>query len=174
MNSIYELPLLKHNTSLMGRIFGKWEITTLGQFQTGLPLWVTSGTDQAGVSTGNGNQPWNAIGDPSVSDPQFSNSNSDSNYYFNPKAFVLPAAGTFGNAGRNSLRGVGSINWDAGLRKDFAFSDTKRFQFRWELYNLMNHPNWSDPNTTPTSGSFGRVQSKTGNRSMQFGLKYFF
>jgi hypothetical protein len=174
LNSVYEIPLLKGNTSWAGKLLGRWELTSIAQFQTGTPLWVTNGTDIAGISTGNGDQPWNVVGSPSVSNPQFSNSNSDPYYYFNPKAFAVPVAGTFGNAGRNSLRTVGSINWDGGLRKDFRITEVKRFQFRWELFNLMNHPNWSDPNTNPTSGSFGKVQSKTGNRSMQFALKFYF
>lgn len=174
LNSIYEIPFLKGSTGLVGKLLGRWEVTSIAQVQTGTPLWVTSSTDVAGVSTGNGDQPWNAVGSPSVSDPQFSNSNADSSYYFNPKAFAKPAAGTFGNAGRNSLRGPGSIYWDAGLRKDFRLTEVRRFQFRWELFNMMNHPNWSDPNTNPTSGSFGRVQSKSGNRSMQFALKFYF
>jgi hypothetical protein len=42
------------------------------------------------------------------------------------------------------------------------------------MFNVVNHPNWGAPNANPTSGSFGSVTSKTGNRVMQLALKYIF
>ena len=61
--------------------------------------------------------------------------------WFNTGAFEAPAAGFFGNAGRNLLRGPGIHNWDMSLFKTFAASDRVNVQFRAEAFNLFNHTN---------------------------------
>jgi hypothetical protein len=53
-------------------------------------------------------------------------------------------------------------------------TERHRFQFRWEQYDTLNHPNWSSPNTTPTSAAFGKITTKSNNRDQQLALKYFF
>ena len=58
--------------------------------------------------------------------------------------------------------------------KDFLITEVQRIQFRFEAFNWLNHPNWNGANTTPTSASFGRVQSKGSERGLQFALRYSF
>ncbi len=172
INYVYEIPLLKNNKSLVGRLAGGWELSGVNQFQSGTPFSITYSTDYAGVGTGSGNQHWNVNGDPHLADPKFSNSLSDQNFYFNPKVFSAPANATWGNSGRDILRGPGMIAWDAGMRKNFRVTERMRIQFRTEAYNLLNHPNWSSPSSGPTSSSFGRVSSKSGNRTLQLALRF--
>jgi len=58
--------------------------------------------------------------------------------------------------------------------KDFSVTERHKIQFRAEAFNWVNHPNWNNPNTTPTSASFGKVQDKSGSRELQFALRYSF
>ena len=80
-----------------------------------------------------------------------------------------------GNVGRNVLRTPGVKNWDASLMKDFQIREGHSLQFRWESFNLPNHPNWNSPSTDITNpAAFGKITSARSMRSMQFGLKYRF
>ena len=174
LNYIYDIPFLKNNQSIFGKVLGGWEVSGISQFQSGLALNVLGTTDQAGIGAGNGSQPWNVVGNPSVSNQAFSISNGDQNFWFSPAAFALPAAGTFGNGGRGVIRGPGSEISNFAVRKNFTVHERMRFQIRGEAFNVLNHPNWNNPNVTPTSSSFGRVQGKTGNRDIQVALRFEF
>jgi hypothetical protein len=68
-----------------------------------------------------------------------------SGYLLNPAAFSVPAPGTFGNLARNALRGLNFSQLDASLAKDFAIKERTRFTLRWDVYNIFNHPNFSNP-----------------------------
>jgi hypothetical protein len=171
LNYIYDLPFFRNNKALLGKTLGGWEVSGISQFQSGAPLSVFGTVDQAGVGAGNGSQPWSVSGSPSVSNQAFSTSNADSNYWFNPKVFYLPAAGTFGNAGKGIIWGPDSQIWNVAVRKNFAFNERARIQLRGEAYNFMNHPNWGNPTTSPTSAAFGKVQSKSGNREIQVAVR---
>ena len=90
--------------------------------------------------------------------------------------FTRPAAGTFSRTqNRNSLlHGPGFQSWNFGAFKEFPFNERHRIQFRAEFFNLPNHPNWNQVNANATSGSFGRVTSKSNNRNIQLSLRYSF
>jgi hypothetical protein len=65
----------------------------------------------------------------------------------NPAAFAFPAATELqGTLGRNALRGFGAWQTDLGLHRDFKLSERGILQFRLELFNLLNHPNFANPN----------------------------
>jgi hypothetical protein len=170
VSSIYELPFLKGSGSWTRRLLGNWEASGVFQAQSGAPFSVRKNVDYAGVGAGSGNQFWNLVGDPHLEPTAF----TDSAVWFNKAAFAQPAAGTFGVQPRNSLRGPGFWNIDVGLRKEFYVTEVQHLQMRWEVFNLLNHPNWGGANSDPTSGSFGLVTSKSGNRVLQLALKYIF
>ncbi len=174
LNYIYDIPFLKNNQSVFGKVLGGWEVSGISQFQSGLAVAVLGTTDQAGVGSGNGAQPYNVVGNPNISNQVFSISNGDQNFWFNPAAFALPAAGTFGNGGRGIIRGPGTEISNFAVRKNFTVRERMRIQLRGEAFNVFNHPNWNNPNVTPTSSSFGRIQSKTGNRDIQVALRFEF
>jgi len=104
-----------------------------------------------------------------------------------------PAKGSFGNMSRNPFRDSGFKNWDFSVFKNFTFKERYGFQFRAELFNILNHPNIGNPygsangwNTgidpsarsgfgysgaTP-DGSAGNALIGSGSaRDVQFGLK---
>jgi len=102
----------------------------------------------------------------------------NASYWFNPCAFAA-APGQFGTAGRNSLIGPGLINVDISLMKDFILTERHRLQFRFEFFNLLNHPNFDLPDRVFDSPTFGEVRSANafGNRpprQIQFALRYLF
>jgi len=178
---VYELPFWRNQDTLLKKVLGGWQVSGVTYFQSGRPIPIWRGDDIAGVGDTTA-QPWDLVGDPNVSSPQFSQGrNVDQNFWFNPQAFAKPAPGTFGNAGRNPVRGPGFQSWDIALFKNIPLGGTKRVQIRAEFFNFPNHPNLGDPNlansgvsTDPASADFGRVLSKTGERNVQLGLKFMF
>ena len=94
--------------------------------------------------------------------------------YLNPAAFALPAPGTFGTHGRNSVRGPGFWKIDMALTRLFPLG-THSVELRLETFNLLNNFNWGNPITNLRAGNFGRIQTAAGDpRIVQFGVKYGF
>jgi hypothetical protein len=89
--------------------------------------------------------------------------------------FTQPAAGTFGTQQRNSLRGPAFWTTDASLHKNFPMVERLTMQFRFDVFDFLNHPNWGGANSTPTSGAFGTITGKTNDdRQLQLALKLIF
>lgn len=175
INAITEIPFHSQNRFAQAAL-GGWQISQIYNFQTGTPFSVTTGSDIAGVGTGGGAQFYSTVEGASLTaNGKFSAGTSDQNFWFNPKAFVAPAAGTFtSQRNRNILRAPGVMNFNAGLQKRFAVVDEQFLTFRFEAFDFPNHPNLSAPDANPSSATFGRVTSKTGQRSMQASLRYTF
>jgi len=163
---IYDLP--SPNGSRLARwLLGGWGISGINQFQSGSPFSVRFGADYAGVGPGSGDQFWRQVGDADIQRTSF----TTSAVWFNREAFAQPSAGTFGEQARNALRNPGFWEWNMSVRRAFRLAETKTFYFRWEAFNVLNHPTLGSANGNPTSGSFGLVTSKTGNRNMQIVLQ---
>ena len=101
--------------------------------------------------------------------------------YFNPEAFSPPGDRELGNVGRNFLQGPGLATWDFTLSKNFQLREQTRLQFRAEVYDFLNRPNFSLPSSTIFSGSGSRIGSasvidrtSTTARQIQFALKLTF
>jgi hypothetical protein len=82
-----------------------------------------------------------------------------------------PGTGTFGDAGRNILRGPGLYSLDFALMKQWRLREVSRLQFRVEAFNLFNHPNFNLPEGDFNSPDFGRVKSAWDSRQIQLGLR---
>lgn len=108
--------------------------------------------------------------------------------WFDPTAFTAQPFGVVGNAGRDSLIGPKLVDFDASLMKNTPLrflSERASAQFRWELFNIFNHPNFALPSAQIYSGTpaaqgsqlstAGRITATSGfMRQMQFGLKILF
>ncbi len=94
--------------------------------------------------------------------------------WFNPAAFAVQPAGTFGNLGRNSVYGPGQINWDMALSRQFHYKERWRLDFKAEFFNIMNHANWNNPVATNTSSTFGQITGFGSPRNIQFSTKLLF
>ena len=94
--------------------------------------------------------------------------------FFNTAAFAAPAAGTFGNVGRNTLIGPGFVNADAVVARHFRVKEGLDLQFRAEFFNTLNHPNFNLVGRILNDPTFGQVLSQFDPRQLQFGLKLTF
>ena len=87
---------------------------------------------------------------------------------FNPAAFTGPPVDADGNplrqgdVGRNALRGFGAVQWDFAVHRDFPIHDRLHIQFRAEMFNLLNHPNFGPPVGDIQSPQFGQAIQMLG------------
>lgn len=160
----------------VGFLLGGWAINGMGTFRSGAPFSVRVGfnrsrnldsqsPDRPDLVPGRSNSP--VLGGP--------------NQYYDPTAFALPVAGTYGNVGRNTVIGPGLMNLDVSLQKIFKPRESFNVQFRAELFNILNHANFALPKSTIFSssgayiGSAGSiVATTTSSRQIQLGLKIIF
>jgi hypothetical protein len=94
--------------------------------------------------------------------------------WFNTADFVPNAIGTFGNSGKNILRGPRYFDTDAALLKDTAVNERVTLQFRAEFYNMFNNTNFGMPDNGLTDSSFGQITSASSPRILQMALKAVF
>ncbi len=168
----YEIPFFKQtDNKALKYTLGGWQTTGILTAQSGFPFAVTIAADQANVGQGT----WRA----SYAGPQpvVDCGSGKLIRCVNIDAFALPAQYTFGNTPRNFLRGPGLVSFDWSLFKNFSFTERTKLQFRWENFNALNHPNFTNPNSTfiPGSTNFGNITStRTDMRQMQMALKLMF
>jgi hypothetical protein len=168
----YELPFLKSNPNAFVRLaLGGWQMNGIFTAQSGFPFGAILAADQANV--GQGTQRANYSG----SAVRVDCGSGKLVRCVDINAFALPAQFTYGNTPRNFMRGPGLVNLDYSLFKNFAFTERYKLQFRWETFNTLNHPNFSNPNSTFVPGStvFGNITATATNmRQMQMALKLLF
>jgi hypothetical protein len=163
---IYELPWARN------ALYGGWQLSGILLLRGGLPLTVTQ--SQGVLSTGTGNRP-NRICDGRLDNPTIDR-------WFDTACFVqVPDnTGTYGDAGRGIIRGPGSFNIDASIIKNTRIG---RYQteIRIEAFNVLNHPQFANPNTTIGNAAVGTIASMlsspscslcgTTERQVQLGVK---
>jgi hypothetical protein len=171
-NYTYKLPFFRKSRGPAGYVLGGWELSGIFQYQSGTPFSVRTSQDIAGIGAGSGNQFWNQSGDSSTSVGSFTPAGL---VWFKTSVFTQPAAGTFGVQQRNSLRNPSFWTTDASLRKNVRLVERLTAQFRFDVFDFLNHPNWSGPTSNPTSGAFGTITGKSNDdRQLQLALKLIF
>jgi hypothetical protein len=166
---LWQIPGRFDNPVLSG-ILSDWSATGILVMQTGVGLTVTSGVDNA--RSGTGGQRADINGDPVLPDDRANEEKILS--WFDTSVYTPNALGTFGNSGRNSLRGPGSKNVDLGFHKNFNTGGGTRLQLRIEAFNAFNWTNLGNPNTSRNSSNFGRITSAGDARVMQLALRLSF
>ncbi|PYS43160.1 MAG: hypothetical protein DMG14_01690 [Acidobacteria bacterium] len=147
-------------------VAGGWQLSGIVRLTTG--TWLTPVTGLDNALTGQQDQRPNQVR-ANVYDRQKNN-----DVWINPAAYTQPATGTYGNAGRLSILGPGSIRIDMGLSRTFQVRENQSVQLRVEAFNAPNHLNPGNPNVTFNNQNFGRILSAGDPRLMQVGLKYTF
>ena len=183
LSGTYQLPI-GSGKQFMGdaqgwrdQLVSGWSMSTIVTLQSGFPF-----TPQLGFNPTNNGDTRNPIRpswNPSFTGPIIT---GDPAQYFNPNAFILPAAGTYGNVQRNCLVGPGMSELDLSLLKTTKLSERLNLQFRAEFFNILNHTNFGTPNAVvftssspvPSSTAGLITYTRTTSRQIQFGLKVLF
>ncbi len=175
----HEKRFLSGAPGLVNQAIGGWHLAAVTTLKSGLPFTPVINGDRA--NTGVGNQRPLVVGTPfvpgNVSCWFYTSSNSACKglYPSATDAFAIPAQFTYGNSGRNILRGDNLVQVDLSLLKQFPISETKRIEFRAEFFNLGNHPVFANPGTAINATSGGQVSSTlNSNRILEFALKMYF
>jgi hypothetical protein len=180
-NFTWELPFFRGQDGVAGAVLGGWALSGIVTAQSGNPftpgiqsnwsrnLHARAGLDRPSVAPGcnAGNM---ILGGP--------------DQYFNPKCFVLPLRGTYGNMGRNVLIGPGITTADTSLNKSFRLGflgDAGKLKIQADLFNIFNHANFNLPARVVFAGASqtenplstaGRITSTTtGARQVQLGVR---
>jgi hypothetical protein len=158
---------------------GGWSAAAVTTLKSALPFTPVINGDRA--NTGVGGQRPLLVGAPlvpgNVSCWFYTSSNTACKalYPNATDAFALPAQFTYGNAGRNILRGDHLVQLDVSLLKQFPITEAKRLEFRAEFFNIGNHPVFAIPGTSINATSGGQVSSTlNSNRILEFALKMYF
>jgi hypothetical protein len=157
-------------------VVNNWQLFGIATFSSGAPSGV--GFTQTTAT--------NITGTPSVSaridvdgNPYQLNSGHGPLQAFNPTVFSLPAVGTLGNPSKDLIRLPGLNNWDVSLVKGIPIWERVHLQFRVEMYNFFNHPQFSTVNTTAqfnaagaqTNALFGQYTAAQNPRIMQWAVR---
>jgi hypothetical protein len=180
-NYSYQLPFGRGRqfggraSEAVDRLISGWQWNGSVAVQSGFPFTPLVGSNSSGT------------GDTQI--PDVPNWNPDfhgrlilgrPDQWFDPRAFLIPTAGTFGNVGRGQLTGPKLTNFDMSLFKKFNIDEKRSLQFRAEAFNIFNHANFGSPNAVIFSGnsfssSAGVITStSTTSRQIQFALKLLF
>ncbi len=153
------------------RVFGNWQIGGTTMLQSGTPFTArVLGNLSNNSGTGSSfSERADASGLP-VGLPGFEQTTVR---YFDTQAFTLPAPGRFGNAGRNTIPGPRTINFDMSLGKSVTISREKsvRADFRVEAHNVFNTPSFDRLATVVNAQDFGRVTGVKSMRSLNFSMR---
>lgn len=169
---LYELPFGKGKTRLThgpgSWALGGWQVNGIFTVQTGSPLDIQ-------YSAASLNTPF-INNRPNVNGPvKILGNVKAGSTWFDTSAFSAPAAGTFGNVGRNILVGPDLVNLDFSLFRKFPIREKATLEFRAESINLTNTPHFNNPGGTFGSSNFGRITSaQNDSRVVQLGAKLWF
>jgi Carboxypeptidase regulatory-like domain/TonB dependent receptor len=175
-----EIPLPENlkQSKFARALLGGFAIQGIYTYRSGQPQNIFAGVRLTSLNRVNGSRPDLVSG----VDPYLTGTASNGNALFlNRAAFVAvpfstanPTAGRYGNLSYNALRGPTFWNYDLSIVKRFRISETQRFDFRVEAFNVFNHANYLTVDTNLTSGTFGQITTRSQPRNIQFGIKYFF
>jgi hypothetical protein len=172
-NFIYQAPSFREKGKLMEETVGGWQLSSIITWQKGSPFSIGQWGTDPGVGM------WNNRADSAPGVPNNMGNGSHWDWvnpakgYFNTAAFTLPTSCNdntpgwcgFGDTGKNAYWGPGVFGINASIMKNWALTEGKIFQFRWDAFNATNHPNFSGPSSTvnQSAGTFGVISGTNGN-----------
>lgn len=175
-NFVYVTPTLDRSNGFLKNALGAWELSTIWSLQSGRPFSVSGGNGNDSSGSLQGGDRADLTGKPF--NVRQGSKSQWLNEYFNKAAFAPNLPGTFGDSGRNLLKGPGIDTADVAVIKNWKAAERYGLQFRWEMFNAFNHASFANPNSdsSPTNGSEGQISSigPIAPRVMQGGLKLTF
>lgn len=173
-SALYDLPIGKNKKVRIGNpvlaaIIGDWQLNAILTLHTGQPFTPALGTSTANTGAARPNR---------IADGNLPGGERSVNAWFDKSAFTAPALYNFGNAGRDILIGPGAVNMDASIFKIFPLrilGDSGQIQFRAEMFNALNHPQFDQPNARVDIPQGGTITDLSNDmREVQFALKVLF
>ena len=209
LSSIYELPFgpgkhfLGNASGFANQVVGGWQMSNIVSLSTGNWYTVLDSTGNyanADGGAGGVSQRPDQISDPLKAGPVLTNSQANCHTtisqgglaadrvgvpgsFFNGCAFDVPATGTFGDVGRNTIQGPGNRDWDFSLFKNFSIKERTKLEFRAEFFNILNHTNFLFAKSGPQNGNgstirgasqFSKLTAARDPRQIQLALKLSF
>jgi outer membrane receptor protein involved in Fe transport len=165
---VWEIPFGAALTGVRGALLKGWQISGLGIFNSGSPLFINQDGDTLNVDSEEIRP--NLV---SGQDPELPSSDRGLSRWFNTAAFTR-AATTYGTSTRNPVVGPGRKVVDLSVSKSFGLPNRQEIQFRVEAFNAFNWVNWGNPNGTLGNTAFGVISSAAAAREMQLSLRYTF
>jgi hypothetical protein len=170
-SAVYAIPSYKLS-NWTRRLTANWQLAAVYQAQSGYPFTVSVFGDTANAGTVLGENPIRANYN---GQPLYTPGTHTADAWFNTAAFAVPAAYTFGNAGRNTVYGPGMQTMDLALSREFAVRERLHVQIRGEAFNAMNHTNLGTPNRFVNTPQFGTItEAATPGREMQLSARLSF
>jgi hypothetical protein len=189
-NLSYSIPI-RVSAKVPGALINGWTLDSIGTFQAGMPLTArlsaavsrdlsSSLAERPNLNSGANQNPTSGMSAGCAGFAAGAPVGSATNWY-DPCAFSLPAAGTYGNVGRNTIIGPGVADVDIALEKNFKVHEEANVTFRAEMFNIMNHANFGLPNTSalaangtanPAAGVI--TYTTTSSRQLQFAMRVSF
>lgn len=169
-STLYDLPLgrnrayLASASKVVDAVLGGWSVGSIVTFSSALPFNVTVQGNPSNTGSTNIVQRPNVVGDPHEGTRTLDRD-------FNTDAFARQPNFTYGNAGRNVLRGRAQFNWDFSALKSFQLAESVRLQFRFEAFTFTNTPRFGAPGGVLGAANFGVIGSAETPRNLQFALK---
>ena len=169
-SGIYDLPAGRGHrfasTGVGNALLGGWELNTILSLQSGMPVTVTQATNNNSFA-GFALQRPNIVGNPSLPGSQRTPAR-----YFNTAAFATAPQFVIGTASRNPARGPAYRDLDLALVKHTKLIEGTEMEFRAELFDVTNTPEFAQPNGSFGAAAFGSITSTTTDpRVVQFALR---
>ena len=160
LNYNFQSPIANTRTGKVATLLRGWTIAGTLNATSGTPFTALVNGDTSGTGY-TGNARAQATGLPVTTGSGF----------FNPAAFIVPATGTFGDAGRDTIPGIPQFTLNASFFRSFRLDDKRRLEFRIDSTNPINHVNISSINTTVSSIQYGLPVNASPMRSMTFTMR---
>jgi hypothetical protein len=189
INYLYNLPSVRNGQGILGNLLSRWALAAVVTAQSGNPIGLSDsrgGQVYGGVGTSAANLcPGKTLNDVFTKGSTASRLTS----YFDKTAFCAPpivgaingvgGATGYGNIALNPVLGPGQFNWDTSIHKKMVVgrqSDASILEFRADIFNTFNHPQFSNPaSNAGAAGTFGVITTtSTGPRIIQLALRYSF
>lgn len=180
-SGIYDIPIghgysfLSSSPAPVRLLASGWQINALGLFHSGVADTIYIGTNTSGNQDFVNQRPNVVPGQPLYA------VHKNWQHWFNPNAWSMPASGTFGDSRRNTIYGPGFNQLDISLIKQTPLGGDRNLEFRAEFFNIFNHPNFAEPDTTFGTAGFGQIFNTYGatigsgtSRQIQLALKFIF
>jgi|HubBroStandDraft_2_1064218.scaffolds.fasta_scaffold00043_4 hypothetical protein len=169
-NYVWDLPI-KTSHHLVNTLVGGWQIAGTFFWRTGFPFSIVNGAQSVAFAannlTVNGALLANVLYEPQRGTPTVFGSNCATTACFTTASFTTPTS--FDANARNAFRGPGYFNTDLNLKKTFAVTERFKMAIGANFFNLLNHPNFQNPQANTNSSAFGSITALAVSPTTPYG-----